>query len=240
MPASLTFLFPCYGGDEPLLETIKMIPFDKIKDKFEISILIVATPDNNLRVPKLEPIIDIWKQTKLIIEDRRGYGRAYKTGFLNLNTDFVLTADSDCTYSLDIIDELISNLDINNIDFVNFSRMDKAHKNAFSKRNKFGNRILTQICNMMYKIKIRDSQTGMWLIRTNKINREQIELYGDGMEFSSQIKITAYLNDETRFVEIESPYYERVGPEPQLNWLRDGIRILIQFVRFKRIYKKFN
>ena len=51
-------------------------------------------------------------------EPRKGYGRAYKTGFSLIDTDYVATIDGDTTFPADKIPHVLAFLINNNLDFV--------------------------------------------------------------------------------------------------------------------------
>ena len=39
-----------------------------------------------------------WKRVRVHLEPRKGYGRAYRTGFVVAKGDIIVTMDADCTY----------------------------------------------------------------------------------------------------------------------------------------------
>ena len=51
-------------------------------------------------------------------EPRKGYGRAYKTGFSLVDTDYVATIDGDTTYPADKIPHVLAFLINNNLDLI--------------------------------------------------------------------------------------------------------------------------
>jgi hypothetical protein len=80
---------------------------------------------------------------------------------------------------------------------------------------------------------VRDSQSGMWVLRRSIINEMKLE--SDGMAFSEEIKIEALRNPRIRFGEISIQYSSRLG-EKKLNPWRDGIRNLT-FLAKKRFLR---
>src|SRR5689334_14104142 len=57
------------------------------------------------------------KGARVIVEPRKGYGRAYKTGFLEAKGDFIATLDGDLTYPAERIAELGDQLVAEGLDF---------------------------------------------------------------------------------------------------------------------------
>jgi hypothetical protein len=86
---------------------------------------------------------------------------------------------------------------------------------------------------MFYLRWVRDSQSGMWVLRRSIIDKMQLE--SDGMAFSEEIKIEALKNSRIRFGEISIQYSSRLG-EIKLNPWRDGFYNLFFLVkkRFSR------
>ena len=76
-------------------------------------------------------------------------------------------------------------------------------------------------------MKIKDSQSGMWIFR-REILRE-LELKSDGMPFSEEIKIEAWRRGFA-FREIPIKYRKRMG-EVKLNTWKDGLRNLLFIIK---------
>ena len=63
-----------------------------------------------------------------------------------------------------------------------------------------GNKLLTVTMNALFQVKVRDSQSGMWVMRKDQIGK--MNLKDDGMAMSEEIKIEAFKKLRSR----ESPY----------------------------------
>ncbi len=50
------------------------------------------------------------KGARIIVEKRKGYGRAYKTGFTKASGDIIVTGDGDATYPFEKIHLYIKKL----------------------------------------------------------------------------------------------------------------------------------
>jgi glycosyltransferase involved in cell wall biosynthesis len=67
-------------------------------------------------------------EAKVIVEKRRGYGRAYKTGLAAAKGDIIVTLDADGTYPAELIPEYIQQLYDKDVEFItlnSFSGMEK-------------------------------------------------------------------------------------------------------------------
>jgi glycosyltransferase involved in cell wall biosynthesis len=156
---------------------------------------------------------------KVIREDLRGYGRAYKTGFASATGDIIVTLDGDHSYPPDAISYLLEAFLHLEVDFLNASRLPQRDPKAMSFINKVGGLILSLAMSALYFRWVRDSQSGMWVFRRSIL--AGMKLTADGMAFSEEIKIEALKNSRVRFAEISIQYTSRLG-ESKLNLWRDG------------------
>lgn len=156
---------------------------------------------------------------KVVREDVRGYGRAYKTGFSQATGDIIITLDGDHSYPPDAISYLLEAFFHLEVDFLNTSRFPVRERAAMSLKHKFGNLILSLAMSVLYLKWVRDSQSGMWVFKRAIL--KDMKLISDGMAFSEEIKIEALKNARVRFEEISIQYSSRLG-EIKLNPWRDG------------------
>jgi glycosyltransferase involved in cell wall biosynthesis len=156
---------------------------------------------------------------KVVREDVRGYGRAYKTGFSQATGDIIVTLDGDHSYPPDAISYLLEAFFHLEVDFLNTSRFPVRERAAMSLKHKFGNLILSLAMSVLYLRWVRDSQSGMWVFKRSIL--KDMSLVSDGMAFSEEIKIEALKNSRVRFEEISIQYSSRLG-EIKLNPWRDG------------------
>jgi glycosyltransferase involved in cell wall biosynthesis len=160
---------------------------------------------------------------RIIMEKRKGYGRAYKTGFREAKGDVIVTLDGDTTYPAEMIPELVELLDRERLDFISCDRIRKAEKGAFTTLHRFGNWGLKVWTNMLFGLRLNDSQTGMWVFRKSALHH--LHLTSDGMPLSEEIKIEAFRNKAIRSREISVPYRIREGEKKLSTW-KDGWRNL--------------
>lgn len=156
---------------------------------------------------------------KVVREDVRGYGRAYKTGFGRATGDIIITLDGDHSYPVDALSYLLEAFLHLDVDFLNASRFPVRDKAAMSFKHKFGNLVLSLAMSLLYFKWVRDSQSGMWVFRRSIL--QDMKLISNGMAFSEEIKIEALKHPKVRFEEISIQYSSRLG-EIKLNPWRDG------------------
>jgi len=175
---------------------------------------------------------------RVIVEERKGYGRAYKTGFQQVDGDIIVTGDADCTYPFDEIHRYIHILMESKLDFITTNRFGAMEKDAMSFRNKLGNKVLTWTLQGLFFKRVRDSQSGMWVFRRAVLDRmTPLEAFSDGMPFSEEIKIEAFCRRDIKAIEIPVPYYERAGDVKLEAW-GDGIRNLRFLFRKRASFRR--
>lgn len=174
------------------------------------------------------------KGANVIVEPRRGYGRAYKTGMSQLTGDIIVTGDGDATYPFDQIHNYIQQLIDENLDFITTDRFAELKHGSMSIKHAFGNIVLATVLKVLYFIYIRDSQSGMWIFRRKALKKIQsLDKFNDGMPFSEEIKIEMFSSKELKCKEIPSTLYTREG-RVKLDSFRDGWKNL-KFLFKKRI-----
>jgi dolichol-phosphate hexosyltransferase len=164
----------------------------------------------------------------VIREEKRGYGRAYKRGFRAASGDIIITLDGDHSYPVDAISYLLEAFLHLEVDFLNASRFPVRDQKAMSLKHKIGNLILSVAMSLLYFHWVRDSQSGMWVLRRSIL--DEMSLESDGMAFSEEIKVEALKNARIRFAEIAIMYSSRMG-EIKLNPWRDGMYNLFFLVK---------
>ena len=219
---SITVIIPCLNEEHGIEKILSSMP-----DFVDETIVV----DNNSTDRTAEVARSLG--AKVIREEVRGYGRSYKRGFANATGDLIITLDGDHSYPVDALSYLIEAFLHLDVDFLNASRFPVRNVNAMSIKHKFGNLLLSIAMSLLYFRWVRDSQSGMWVLRRSILAGMQLE--SDGMAFSEEIKIEALKNSRIRFGEIYIQYSSRLG-EIKLNPWRDGFYNLFFLVkkRFRR------
>jgi len=163
------------------------------------------------------------KGARVIIEPRKGYGRAYKTGFLAAKGEFIATLDGDLTYPAERVGELVERLHREGLDFITCDRLSTLRKEAMSRKHRFGNFVLSLTSRILFGVPVKDSQSGMWVFRRDVLR--DLTLTSDGMPFSEELKVEAFRARRGRCLELPIEYRVRVGEAVLSTW-RDGWRNL--------------
>ena len=217
---TITVIIPCLNEEQGIDEVLGRMP-DYVDE------VIVVDNDSSDRTAAVARS----HGAKVIREDVRGYGRAYKKGFANSTGDVIVTLDGDHSYPVDAISYLLEAFHHLSVDFLNASRFPVRDRRAMSLKHKIGNLILSLTMSVLFFRWVRDSQSGMWVFRRSIL--KDIRLDSDGMAFSEEIKVEALKNPNIQFAEMPVMYTSRLG-EIKLQPWRDGIANLL-FLFKKRL-----
>jgi dolichol-phosphate hexosyltransferase len=219
---TITVIIPCLNEEQGIESVLRHMP------EFVDETIVV---DNNSTDRTSDVAASLG--AKVIRETVRGYGRAYKRGFADATGDVIVTLDGDHSYPVDALSYLLEAFLHLDVDFLNASRFPVRDAQAMSFKHKFGNLVLSLATSLLFFRWVRDSQSGMWVLRRAII--EEMKLESDGMAFSEEIKIEAVRNSRIRFGEISIQYSSRLG-EIKLNPWRDGFQNLWFLVK-KRFFR---
>lgn len=219
---AITVIIPCLNEEQGIEKVLRAMP-DFVDET------IVVDNASTDRTSEVAAALG----AKVIREDVRGYGRAYKRGFACATGDLIITLDGDHSYPVDALSYLIEAFLHLDVDFLNASRFPVRDSSAMSFKHKIGNLMLSLAMSVLFFRWVRDSQSGMWVFRRGIL--KEMKLESDSMAFSEEIKIEVLRDRRLRFGEISILYSARLG-EIKLNPWRDGIQNM-WFLAKKRFFR---
>ena len=173
LPVNVTIILPTRNEEEAIEPTIDSIPTGWCK---KLEILIV---DGNSSDKTRELALN--KGARVHLEDRRGYGRAYRTGFDIASHEIIVTMDADCTYPAELIPKLVKKLLDDDLQFITCDRLSLAEDGSMSGIHGFGNWALSFTARLLFGYGIKDSQSGMWVFRKSIFDDKKMRPTNDGM-----------------------------------------------------------
>lgn len=160
---------------------------------------------------------------RVVHEPRRGYGRAYLTGFEHARGEYLVMGDADDTYDFTMIPRFLDGLRVEGNDFVTGSRyLGGGDRHISALHRWFGNPALTAILNRLFRTRYTDVYCGFRAFTRDAW--ERIRPVSPGMEFNLELAINAQLAG-LRIKEIPIVLGPRVG-DSKLRTFRDGWRSL--------------
>lgn len=219
---TVSVIVPCLNEEEAIGKVLDAVP------PYVDEVIVV---DNNSSDRTAE--IARAHGAKVIGEDIRGYGRAYKRGFALATSDIIVTLDGDHSYPIDAVSYLLDAYEHLGVQFVSASRLSVMNGDSMDFKHYFGNRVLSLLTSILFLRWVQDSQSGMWVFARKALARMKLE--SDGMAFSEEIKVEAIRNQEIGFCELPILYSSRIGRKKLRPW-RDGWGNLVMLFK-KRFFR---
>ena len=172
---------------------------------------------------------------RVLHEPRKGYGRAYRTGFEAAQGEFIATLDGDGTYPAAEVPWMLLHLIHHQLDFLTGDRLTYLEHRSMTTEHRVGNRLLNLTLWVLFHTSLKnaparvlvDSQSGFWVFRRSILPR--LKLRQDGMAFSEELKLEVLVRG-FKLEEVPIQYSERWG-RPKLSSWRDGYRNLTYLFR---------
>ena len=221
----LTIVIPALNEEEGIGLVLKEIPISQLMDMgYETEVMVI---DNGSK----DKTGYIAKQhgATVIVQPVKGYGNAYKAGFANASGHIIATGDADLTYPFEDLPQIISKMEMEELDFISTDRLKFVNPEVMTPSHIFGNKVLTIITRMLFNLPFVDSQSGMWVFRSEIWN--ELDVRSSGMSFSQELKIEAHIKG-FKCAEVPIKYRIRSG-ETKLNTFRDGTKVILQIFRKK-------
>jgi glycosyltransferase involved in cell wall biosynthesis len=198
----------------------------------------IDTINNSVTYPKEIIVVDgnstdgtleIVKDTnaRLIVEPRRGYGLALRTGMKAAKGNVVIMVDADGTYEFRHIDRLVDRLLEKDADMVLATRMYDPNK-AMGFLNFLGNKVITFTYDFFYSQFLSDTQSGFRAISREKL--DSVRFKETDMPFATEMLIQ-FAREGYNMVEIPTTYKPRTYGKTKLKPFQSGIRIFSTIFR---------
>jgi len=213
----ISIILPALNEAETIGKVIDEIPRETlVQDGYRIEVLVVdnGSTDQTAQIARE-------KGATVIIEPRRGKGRAVRTAFEQVSADFVFMLDSDYTYPATYIPDMLKLLNQGYFVVIGSRLKGQREKGAISRLNIIGNHLLTLMANILYRAKISDLCTGYWGFRGEVIPGLNLSTTGFNLEAElfSQVARKGY-----RIGEVPINYRRRSSPS-KLHSIKAGLSI---------------
>lgn len=228
MEEKIAILLPCYN--EAL--TIKKVINDFQRELPEADIYVY---DNNSTDATYE--IALGEGVIVRKEPRQGKGNVIRQMFFDIEADYYLMVDGDDTYPAEACHELLHALRENQADMVIGDRLSNGtyfneNKRAF---HDFGNNLVKNSINRLYKAKIQDVMTGYRGF--NRLFVKSFPVMSSGFQIETEFTIHA-LDKRFKLFEIPIDYRDRPeGSESKLDTFSDGFKVLLTIFKMCKDYK---
>jgi dolichol-phosphate hexosyltransferase len=212
---TISIIIPTLNEELSIGKVIDEIPLKTLKDAgYSVNILVVdGSTDHTADIA-------LSKGAQVIIEKRKGKGRAIRTALEKVQADYIFMIDGDYTYSPAHIPVMLNILQTHPV--VIGSRLKgRREKGALRKVNFVGNHILTFTANILFGTRISDLCTGFWGFRRDVIGN--LNLTSDGFQLEADILIQVS-KKRYKIGEVPILYRCREG-KAKLSGIKDGFKI---------------
>ncbi|MDZ7332758.1 MAG: glycosyltransferase family 2 protein [candidate division KSB1 bacterium] len=170
---------------------------------------------------------------EVIFCGRQGKGFTIRTMFEEVDADIYVMVDGDTTYCASNVRELIAPVIQNKADMVIGTRK-QASKSSFTFSHRIGNRILTTLINLIFRVKLKDVLSGYRIISRKMLG--DLTLLARGFELEVELTIRA-LQEGYKILDMPIEYRHRPkGSVSKLSTWGDGFLILYSIITLFRDY----
>ncbi len=219
----LTIVIPALDEEEAIGETIArcLAAREEIRRSAgvgEIQVIVVSdgSTDRTAEIAKSYTEIDV-----IEFIENQGYGAAIKAGWERGGGDLLSFLDADGTCDPSWFAPMCRRIVDGGDDVVLGCRMGPGSKMPHVRR--LGNTLFAFLLGRLAKKPVRDTSSGMRVIRRSALPR--LLPLPDGLHFTPAMSAVALMDDDLVLSEIDMPYAERVG-QSKLHVLRDGLRFM--------------
>lgn len=219
----VSIILPALSEEATIGNVIDEIPRQALaQNGYDVSILVVDgnSPDRTREIAEE-------KGAQVIIEPRKGKGRAMQTAFQAVDADFVFMLDADYTYPATYIPEMLDLLRDGSKVVIGSRLKGKIEKGAMSRLNIIGNHLLTLMANILHQGKTSDLCTGFWGLRREVL--KDLKLSADGFDFEANLFIQ--ISRRGHSIAHVPITYRRRPTKQKLNSLKDGFKIGWKLIR---------
>ena len=223
----IAVLIPCYNESQTIAKVVT--DFKRVLPGAEIYVY-----DNNSK----DGTDEIAKANGAIVryEYQQGKGNVVRSMFRDIDADCYILVDGDDTYPAEHAVEMVEWVLEKNVDMVIGDRLSTTYfKENKRKFHGFGNKIVRDLINGIFKGNVKDIMTGYRAF--SPVFVKNFPVISKGFEIETEM--TIYALDKNIYIkELPIEYRDRPeGSESKLNTISDGMKVLKMILQLFREYK---
>lgn len=232
----IALIIPAFNEEVAIGKTIE--GFAKVLPDSFFVVVDNNSRDNTSKIAS-EKMKKLTCKGKILFEPRQGKALAVRKAFDEIDADYYIMVDADCTYSPDDVYALLEPVINDEIDLVVGDRQSGGTYKSQNKRrfHNVGNILITKIINRLFNSDLKDIMSGY-----RALNRKFVKnfpILSTGFELETEMTLHA-LDKRFRIKEVPIKYLERPkGSISKLNTIKDGIRILKTILVVFKDFKPF-
>jgi glycosyltransferase involved in cell wall biosynthesis len=222
----LSIVIPAYNEEDAIEPIVQRCLAARAKllaetDVTDVEIIVVSDGSTDRTVERVRPLVDGTAVRLVDYSPNRGYGVALKTGFRVARGELVSFLDADGTCDPEWFVPLVNACVRDGAHVATGCRLTAVSRMPPIRR--LGNRFFRGLINVLARADVRDSASGMRVIRRECL--PWVYTLPDGMHFTPAMTATLVFDPDLVLREVDMPYEERVG-RSKLSVVKDGLRFL--------------
>jgi glycosyltransferase involved in cell wall biosynthesis len=208
----VTLVIPTLNEEEAIGKVLSDIPNDIVDE-------VLVADSSSDATPKIAMSFG----AKVILERRKGYGRALQSGVENSEGEIIVYMDGDYTYNPRDIPKIIKPILTGKCDVVIGNRLNHMmYPKAMNILNRFGNSVISLFLSITFLRRVIDTQCGLRAIRKRFLKGLCYTDYGMPYVTEQLIKL---VKKGARIDNVSITYRPRIGQTKLCAWT-DGLGIL--------------
>ncbi len=195
-----------------------------------VEISVVSDGSTDGTVAAVRPFTD--RVSLIVFPSNRGYGAAIQEAWRRSDAELLGFLDADGTCDPRAFAPLCRALLVEEADIAVGCRIHPSSQMPALRR--FGNRVFAALLTFFSGGRVRDTASGMRVVRREVVPR--LQPLPDGLHFTPAMTARALIGHNARITEVEIPYEERTG-ESKLRVLADGLRFLRVILEASFLYR---
>jgi glycosyltransferase involved in cell wall biosynthesis len=221
-PARIAVIIPCYNEEVAIAQTVA--DFRAVMPAADIYVY-----DNNSKDGTAQRAREAGAIVRT--EPRQGKGNVVRRMFADVEADVYVLVDGDDTYDASVAPDLVATLIDGGYDIVSGRRVATA-KDAYRAGHVLGNKLLTGLTALMFRVKLLDMLSGYRIMSRRFVKSFPFTAEGFGIETELTVHGVRLLMP---MIEVDTKYKERPeGSVSKLSTYRDGFRILFTIASLVR------
>lgn len=230
---NLTVVLPSKNSEELIIKNFSSLNEFLTKNVKNFEIMIVSNGSNLFNLNKLKTDLVNSKNITHHILTKSGKGYAAKFGILNSKFNNILVSDADFSVSIDELINFVENRHFKSGLVIGNRRSNLSTNLKTPISRKLSGLIFIKIVNLLFKLRIEDTQCGFKCIDKNLFTNLS-ELSIDGYSFDIELMILANIS-KIKIVSIPVTYIHNEDSTVKL--FKDSFNMLKEIIYLKKKYK---
>ncbi len=233
----LSIIIPVFNERRTIIQALRQVFEEALALNYDKEIIVIDDGSND---GSFEILKNLQKKRHFVLlrhPKNLGKGAALQAGFKRANGDLILIHDADLEYNPQDWQDLLKAFNNFQVHAVYGSRnLQPKFRGYF--HYALGTQFLTNLVNMLFKVKLTDVYTGTKIFRSEVIKNLDLKSNNFNIEVEMTLRL---LKQGLKIVELPISYYPRTRKQGKKIKIKDGISGLFFILKFalKKINKLF-